>query len=129
MKLYIIRGLPGSGKSTYAKKIGCFHVEADMFHVCNGKYQFDPKNVKAAHEWCQFMVRIAMTKGIDVVVSNTSTKKWEVEEYLKFAKEFNYDVEIIALVSKNYGNIHNVPEDVLSNMKDRWESIDGETLI
>jgi len=40
-KLILVRGLPGSGKSTFAKTFGCLHVEADMFYIVGGKYRFD----------------------------------------------------------------------------------------
>jgi len=44
--LVIIRGLPGSGKSTFAKKFvekGFKHYEADMWMVDkDGNYSFDP---------------------------------------------------------------------------------------
>ena len=39
--LYLLRGLPGSGKSTLARHIGDAFVEADMFFLKNGKYEFD----------------------------------------------------------------------------------------
>lgn len=44
MKVKILRGLPGSGKSTYAKKLaeeGWLHFENDMYFMKNGKYVFD----------------------------------------------------------------------------------------
>ena len=44
--LYIVRGVPGSGKTTYSKQLGIFHVEADMFHMKDGEYRWDPKRVK-----------------------------------------------------------------------------------
>jgi predicted kinase len=43
--LTIVRGLPGSGKSTYAKSLNVFHIEADMFCMKDGKYEFDAERV------------------------------------------------------------------------------------
>ena len=42
MRFILVRGVPGSGKSTFAAKVfsGAFHVENDMFHVKDGKYRF-----------------------------------------------------------------------------------------
>ena len=39
--LYIVRGIPGSGKSTFAKSLGGTHFEADMFFMKDGEYKFD----------------------------------------------------------------------------------------
>ena len=127
MKLTIIRGLPGSGKSTMAKDIGCFHVEADMFHLVNGKYQFKPENKGYAHRWCKSAVSFGLSNGMDVVVSNTFTTKDEIEPYLVCAKESGADIEIIRMTA-NYGNIHNVPTIVLEQMKERFEDVDGEQI-
>jgi uridine kinase len=45
--LYLIRGVPGSGKSTFAQSLLDKFVvqrmyEADQYFVQNGEYQFDP---------------------------------------------------------------------------------------
>ena len=34
--LYIVRGIPGSGKSTFAKSLGGTHFETDMFFMVVG---------------------------------------------------------------------------------------------
>ena len=40
--LYIVRGIPGSGKSTFAKTLGGIHIEADQYFVDgDGNYNFD----------------------------------------------------------------------------------------
>jgi predicted kinase len=122
-KLIIVRGLPGSGKSTYAKKLGCLHLEADMFHVQDGAYKFDFTNLKKAHELCQKICREILESGADVVVSNTFVKNWEVEPYLDMAKYFQATVELVEMKGQ-YGNIHDVPSDIISKMKENWEEID-----
>lgn len=125
-KLYIVRGLPGSGKSTLAKKMvkdgaADVHYEADMFFMINGKYQFNPAKLRYAHEWCFEAVRHAlMTREQNVVVSNTFTQKWEAEKYITLAVMSGIDVEIITC-TENYGSIHDVPEDAMVKMRDRFE--------
>jgi len=49
--LYIVRGIPGSGKSTFAKTLGGNHYEADMYFIGeSGNYNFDPTKIKDAHQ-------------------------------------------------------------------------------
>lgn len=54
--LMLIRGLPGSAKSTLAKSFVIYqyqHIEADMYFMKNGEYVFDVNVLHRAHKWCQ----------------------------------------------------------------------------
>lgn len=121
-RLVIIRGLPGSGKSTMAsvlKLIGYEHFEADMFFVGNdGVYRHDIARIKEAHAWCQSEVRKALINGRRVVVCNTFTQPWEMQPY------FNMRVSVQILeAGGNWINQHGVPMDKVSAMKARWEPL------
>ena len=122
--IILIRGLPGSGKTTEAKKmqkaIGAKHFEADMFHTIDGVYRFNVNNIADAHNWCQAQTAYWLNRGSNVIVSNTSTTIREMEPYFKMAKKYGVDVEVIEMKG-DYGTIHDVPEDVIQRMKDRWE--------
>lgn len=122
MKLVLVRGLPGSGKSTIAKNlIGWYHhLETDMFWMLNGEYVFDASRLGEAHTWCQNQTRELMTKGFSPVVSNTFTTKKELKPYFDIAKEFDI-VPTIILCQSQWGNIHNVPEETLKRMEARFE--------
>lgn len=128
MELTLIRGLPGSGKSTYAQKLGCFHIEADMYFIRDGQYNFNPGSKSLAHVWCQKTTFEAMKQGLDVVVSNTFTEIWELAPYIERAKKLGYNIKIICMTGE-YRTIHSVPDAVLEKMKNRWEPIQGEVLI
>ena len=120
--LYIVRGLPGSGKSTIAKRLvlRSWHFEADMFHMVDGEYRFDPAKVKQAHEWCRESVSSAMHEQTDIAVSNTFTRRWEYQPYIDLAEIHGYAVQVIECHGP-WQNTHNVPADVLAAMRDRWE--------
>lgn len=122
--LYIVRGLPGSGKSTFAKSLGGVHFEADMYFVDeNGVYNFDPTKIKMAHNWCMIQTQKAMVnEEPKIVVSNTFTQEWEMETYFKLANENGYQVYSIIVENRHEGkNTHGVPDDKLQIMKDRFQ--------
>lgn len=126
--LYIVRGLPGSGKSTFAKSLGGVHFEADQFFMVDGEYKFDGSKIKDAHKWCQNEVNTAMilnhTANLNnvIVVSNTFTQEWEMQPYLDMAKDWGYTVFSIIVENRHGGvNVHGVPDDKLELMKNRFE--------
>ena len=127
--LYIIRGLPGSGKSTFAVTLydhETFHFEADDYFVLNGEYQYDRRLIGAAHDWCFSKTVLQLRRGNDVIVSNTFTQMWELERYLSIPTILDNITMAVIEMRTQYQNIHGVPEDVLERMAGRWESIPQE---
>jgi predicted kinase len=129
--LYLLRGLPGAGKSTLANQIGGSHFEADMYFINeNGEYIFNGADIKKAHQWCQSQVELAMiqnhiTYGLDssdIIVSNTFTQGWEMEPYYKLAESYGYRVFSLIVENRHGGeNIHGAPENKIEEMRVRFE--------
>lgn len=132
MKLTLIRGLPGSGKTTYAKCLlyvngqqNTLHYEADQwFEDADGAYHFDAKLLPKAHKWCQTHAELALKAGFNVIVSNTFTQLWEMQPYIDMTKHYNAKLEVITC-DGDYPNVHGVPDDVIQLMKNRWEVYHG----
>ena len=122
--LYIVRGIPVSVKSTFAKTLGGQHYEADIYFIdpTTGEYKFDGTKIKNAHAWCLDRAKTDMAVAREkIVVSNTFTQEWEMEPYFELAKEYEYKVFSV-IIENRHGNTneHNVPEDKIEQMKNRF---------
>lgn len=123
--LHIIRGLPGSGKTTIACSIvpDGNRLEADFFHIRNEKYDFDRNNLGKAHDWCKLELERKMRSSITPLsVSNTFITNKEIKPYLDLAKQYGYIVQIITIENIVFKSEHNVPKNIIEKMKNNWES-------
>ena len=122
--LVLIRGLPGSGKTTLAlayKSSGFEHCEADEYFMKNGKYEFNPRENHVAHAMCLWHAFSAMVRDGDVVVANTFTTISEMLPYIRFAQMRNVPWTVYTAFG-NFGSTHGVPQEKINQMKERWES-------
>ncbi len=125
-KLVIIRGVPGSGKTTKACTLGIpDHYEADMWFAVHGG--FDSSFLRQAHAWCRDMVEAALIAGRPAVVANTFTRLWELEPYVDMAESLNIPVEVIRMGNR-FESVHDVPAAKVEEMLQRFEEYPGEVL-
>lgn len=125
--LYLIRGLPGSGKSSFARELYAAGIvraafEADnFFYNVRGDYNFDPAQLHQAHLKCQNDTEAYLMRGFSVAVSNTSTTEKEVAVYKKLAEKYNAKFVSIITENRHEGkNVHGVPADKLTAMQNRF---------
>ena len=126
--LYIIRGLPGSGKNTLGERIcpqRCF--SADQYFEVDGEYQFDPKKLKEAHAWCASQTRESLLQE-DTAVANTFTQAWEYAPYIDMATELGCRWQLISLFDQSLSmeclkkrSLHGVPMHAMQRMHDRFQ--------
>ncbi len=121
--LIIVRGLPGSGKTTVAEKFGRAICCADDYVTDrNGNYNWSPNTIGASHAWSQRKCARFMKANIEtVVVANTTTTEREMKPYVDLAKKYGYRVFSIIVENRHGGkNVHNVPEETMDKMNERF---------
>lgn len=140
-ELHLIRGLPGSGKSTEAEALsqrrGGFprvcYVESDMFFMGHdGVYRFNRFQREDAHKWCRQVAITAMeNRTPTVIVSNVFCRLWSMEAYVRAAWAEGYLVQIHALPAPDLDtshtrNLHAVPRAAIQRMSELYQDLPEE---
>ncbi len=132
-EIVLVRGLPGSGKSTLASNFmdgtdGVVVSADDWFVGSDGVYRFDPKGLPEAHGSCLKNSEAAILAGLNVIVANTFSCKWEMKPYFDMAGRRGARMRVIDLYDAGLTdekladrNTHGVPIEVIKRMRDRWE--------
>jgi predicted kinase len=132
LTLYLIRGLPGCGKSTLGHDMvrarmaqHCYEADQyfNKYNFALGKweYNFDATKLGYSHLACQENTKEALKYGQSVVVSNTSTTEREVKIYEDIAKEFNARFVCIVVERRHDGvSVHDVPAEKMQQFSDRF---------
>ena len=137
--LVILRGLPSSGKTSFAQMLVDFafcNTEADtpacMF-AADDYFEdlghFDPKQLGKAHEQCRMNVSYAMTEEVPlIVVHNTNTQKWEFKDYITLAEVNGYRYFVASLFDGGKTDeelvdrsTHGVPLKTMRAMRKRFQ--------
>lgn len=127
--LVMMRGEPGSGKSTQAEqmkkrleekglRVGIFSTD-NIFYNADGEYEFVPYAIGAAHAFERQELILSMrAREYDVYyLDNTHLQRWEMLDALRDSMYEHITVFVWDLrKGPNYGNIHGVPEDKVKMM-------------
>ena len=131
--IWLMRALPGAGKSTLAKQLAGEHGEifsTDDFFIIDGEYKFDSSKLGQYHKANLERTINAMKHGVNpIVVDNTNVQFFEMRKYVEAALHYGYRVEfaepntewkfdVEELTKKN---THKVPAATIQRMKDRWQ--------
>jgi len=133
---YIYRGLPGSGKTTAANKLGCLVISPmDMRVTHNGKYNPLPNETEwkvQAMAFAQDTIRVAVSYRIDFCIAEVLPSRADVDYWVNYIHRLssNYQIRIvhfaISPADSLVRNTHNVPWRTILAMANSFENYPGE---
>jgi predicted kinase len=131
MRAIIMRGVPGSGKSTIAKLLagetGVIHSTDSYFYI-EGVYSFSPSFLSQNHEknfraFCE-----SLKKGVPIVIcDNTNVERAHFAHYISAAEAAGYQVDIVAMPHPDpevaaTRNEHGASSETIRQMIADWEN-------
>lgn len=144
LPLILVRGLPGVGKTTWARGTfpQRFLIEADHFFVtAGGAYQWAAALASSAHAWCLATTEAHLHVRHPVIVANTFVTRLELSPFFRLFTQFGRMPwqEKVAVVTVQPGLLtlpdlarrttasgHEVPLHVLERMQAAWEACEHE---
>lgn len=126
--LFIMRGLPGSGKSFLAQKLRELNDAAicstDNYFMVDGKYLFDRTKLGHYHKLNQKNVASHLKDNITTIADNTNVTWKEIKTYVDIGVKYKssiYVVEAATPWAKNpeecfKRNSHGVPLEAITRM-------------
>lgn len=127
----IMRGIPGSGKSTFVRQ-NYSHAtvcSADHYFVDGeGNYEFDIDLIGEAHQYCRDQFEEALAYGDQlIVVDNTNLSMRAMSFYIEEAMEKQYEVFFVHMVTPVEIAVerqtHDVPEETVQEFADKMEEL------
>lgn len=124
--IYILRGIPGCGKTTYCKNnfpdaIVC---SADNFFIKNDIYAFDASKIGEAHKhsFSKYCNSIPLETR-DIIIDNTNIEAWEISPYIAVANLYEKEYIILNFICDQQVAFnrqqHGVPEKNHKRMYER----------
>lgn len=137
-QLIIIRGVPGSGKKNLV-----YHLENNIndkkeftiissqyYYYSNNKYIFDRKNINESYSYSfKNYIDALVDKIHRIYIINNNNKSWMYENYIKLAKEYNYDIKIVEIMCPDKQHLyyfntrskHNPPMSYSKHIFSDWD--------
>ena len=129
--LILLRGLPGSGKTTLANllseegKYPVHSIDSYFTNAKTGEYNFEFDKNHLAYKQCEEQTINSIKQCFEkIFIDNTFTIEWELEPYFKLASQHNYKIFVITVENRHGNkNTHHVSDEQIEKMAAKYKVV------
>lgn len=137
-KLFLLRGLPASGKSTWIKRMNLEpyvlssdklrEMYAGLEYTLDGNYRISISRDKTVWETLFKMLECRMDRGLTTIIDATHTKESSINKYIPLAEKYGYKIFVIdftnvsldeCLTRNKERGYKQIPEEVIIKANER----------
>ncbi|HEX7412912.1 MAG TPA: AAA family ATPase [Bacteroidia bacterium] len=129
--LILLRGLPGSGKTTLANllseegKYPIHAIDAYFTDAQTSVYIFSFDKNHLAYKQCQEQTEQSIKQGFQkIFIDNTFTLDWEMEPYFKLAAQYECSIFVITVENRHGAkNTHQITDEQIQKMAAKYKVV------
>jgi hypothetical protein len=119
--IFVLRGAPGSGKSTWIARHARNAVVCSADHQFigpDGVYRFEPDRLPEAHAASlrRWLEELSWTTSVPLCADNTNANLWEIAPYVMTAAAYGLR-PVVVECDGLYDTHHGVPPDVVRRIR------------
>ncbi|MEI7741246.1 MAG: AAA family ATPase [bacterium] len=129
--VFILRGIPGSGKTYFRTKQfpRALVASADDYFAQGGEFKYDSSKIALAHRFCWRKFHAGMlAESASIVIDNTNVRVADVAAYVLPAEALNYTARVVTFVCDPAiaarRCVHGAPEEYIVR---KAEELENET--
>lgn len=133
MKVYILVGNIGSGKSSWAKEKRDLEITKDPPGTIGTLYpQIINQDTEGSRDKCLELADVFLTRGHEIIIDRTNINKFQRSNFINLAKKYNAEVHCIEFVAdkklclervlnrKDHPTIKNMSEEKIKSIIERF---------
>lgn len=127
MRVIVLIGLPGAGKSTYLERLGVTALSSDALRKLLADDETDQSIHAQVFETLRYLLRLRLVLQRPVTyIDATNLTPGERHPYIAIARAYGYDVEALffdvplaVCLERNRSRRRAIPEDALRKMSEK----------